>query len=94
MLAIPVPRGITLEVKLDSRDDAAANELYARFEALPDSIRYDAAAVGSLVGDRVLRIPTTVAGTYYVRVRSSQAAANNPIRLTARAVPFGIESVT
>ena len=45
---ITVPSGETLEVSLTADDKTIANELYVRYEGLPNSITYDAAFEGHL----------------------------------------------
>ncbi|RLB90874.1 MAG: hypothetical protein DRH50_11770, partial [Deltaproteobacteria bacterium] len=102
---ITVPSGETLEVSLVADDKTIANELYVRYEGLPDSIHYDAAFEGHLWSDQVARVPLTEAGTYYILVRSAgwQDAAREldpdaepitcGITVKARLLPFGIRDV-
>ncbi|MCY2955084.1 MAG: hypothetical protein NTU53_24415 [Planctomycetota bacterium] len=92
---LDVGAGETLQINLDSQNDHAANELYARFEGLPSSIFYDAIYEGHLWADQTARVPTTRAGTYYILVRgTSEPQPNTPVQLVARALPFGISDVT
>ena len=84
--------GETLRVTLDSSTDAGANELYVRYEGLPNSIHFDAAYPGALTADQIATVPTTKAGYYYILARAQGASSN--IRLTASLLPFAIASVT
>ncbi|MCL4179872.1 MAG: tandem-95 repeat protein, partial [Verrucomicrobia bacterium] len=91
---VEVGAGETLRVDLKS-PAGGANELYLRHEALPDSIRFDAAYAGYLTANQTAVIPSTEPGVYYIRVRSTSAPqADTPVTLVARRVPFGIINVT
>ena len=84
--------GETLEIKLTSSSQSAANEVYVRYEGLPNSINYDAVFEGHLWADQTVRVPTTKQGTYYIMIRGqSEPQPNTPITLLARALPFGID---
>jgi len=90
---VQVPAGETLEVVLDSDLDNAANEVFLRIEALPDSIRYDAAYPGHLWADQTVLVPATQRGFYYVLVRATGSGPTQTIELRARLLPFGITEV-
>ena len=92
LFRVHVPAGQTLEVLLDAA--GGANELYARFEGLPNTLNYDAAFEGHLLSDQTLRVPLTEEGFYYIMVRASSAAPNTPFSIRARLLPFAIESIT
>ena len=94
LFQLVVPADQTVLVSLQSLSGGGANELYVRRGALPNSILFDAAFPGGLQSDQTAIIPTTIAGTYYVLVRSQGGAALSQIRLTAQALPFGISGVT
>ena len=91
---VNVAEGETLEIRLDSENDDAANELYVLLEGLPSTLQFDAAFAGGLQGDQRLLLPRTDGGRYFVLVRSTSNPADSPITLTARLLPFGITEVT
>src|SRR5690349_19369552 len=54
----------------------------------------EAALQGAVQANQFAAIPSTTAGTYYLLVRGqSEPAANTPITLLARVLPFGITDV-
>ncbi len=87
-----VEAGETLQIQLDALSDAGANELYVRYEGLPNSIQNDAAYPGYLTADQVATVPRTSAGYYYILARAQGAA--DTVRLRARLVPLGISAIT
>ncbi|MEX2552838.1 MAG: CARDB domain-containing protein, partial [Actinomycetota bacterium] len=93
LIGIQVPAGETLEVKLTSADKAAANELYVRYEGLPNSIYHDARFETHLWADQVARVPLTEEGTFYIMVRSVSSPTDTPITVEARLLPFSIREI-
>ncbi|MCC7204900.1 MAG: Ig-like domain-containing protein, partial [Phycisphaeraceae bacterium] len=83
---VMVPAGQTLEVSALS----AVGQLYVRYEALPDAIRYDAGYTGYAGGSPKVRVPTTQGGYYYIAVRG----ASGTVKLQTRLVPLSIASVS
>ncbi len=94
LFRVLVPAGETLEVSLSSSNASAANELYLRYEDLPNSIHYDAAPTGHMWADQVIRVPATKAGYYYVLARGASVPGSETITLKARLLPFGIVDVS
>ena len=88
---VQVPDGKTLQVSLDAA--GGANELYLGHEYVPNSIANDAAYAGALQPSQVAVVPTTVAGYYYILVRS-ESGGGGKMTLTASFLPFGISGVT
>ncbi|MCC6234076.1 MAG: hypothetical protein IT580_15635, partial [Verrucomicrobiales bacterium] len=87
---VTVAAGQTLQIDLAAA--AGLHEVYVRYEALPNSIEYDAAFEGALAAAQSVLVPTTKAGTYYILARSQGPAA--AITLSARYLPFAITSIT
>ncbi|MHC1770058.1 MAG: CARDB domain-containing protein [Verrucomicrobiia bacterium] len=91
---VEVLAGETLRVELRA-GEGGANELYVRYEGLPDSINFDAAYPGYLWANQTATVPRTEGGTYYIMVRGqSEPAPDTPVTLTARLLPFSIFDVT
>ncbi len=92
---VTVPIGQTLRIKLTSQSGGAANELFARFDDVPNGIVFDVASSGPLMANQTLLIPDTQPGEYFVLVRGhSQPRNDTPIRLLAELLPFQITSVS
>ena len=103
---ITVPEGETLEVTLTAADKSIANELYVRYEGLPNSIYFDGAFEGHLWSDQTATVPLTEAGTYYILVRSAgwqdaareldaeAAPVTSAVTVKAALLPFCIREVS
>ncbi|MDB5858608.1 MAG: hypothetical protein JWQ76_2297, partial [Ramlibacter sp.] len=91
---LTVAAGETLRVSLDSSAAEGANEVYIRYGDIPTSYAYDAAYGNPVAADQQAVIPSTVAGDYYVLVRSRQTAANTPVAVRADLLPLMITGVT
>ena len=52
------------QLSLNTSESGAANELFVRFNAVPDAAHYDAAFDAPLQPNQVALIPTTKAGDY------------------------------
>jgi len=91
---LDVPADLTVNVRLDCDNDGAANELYARYGALPSSSAWDARYTGHLWADQTIRIPDTQPGSYYILARSISGGADMPAHITATEVPFSITDIT
>ncbi len=90
LFQVTVPENQTLQVSLTSTTPNAANQIYIRYNAVPNAFQYDASYSGVLMANQVATIPGTEAGTYYVLVRGS----TNPVTLLAQLLPFEITNVT
>ena len=90
---IDVPAGETLRLTLDSTESAAANEVFVRYNALPDGSNYDAAFDAPLAADQTVLLPTTQAGTYYVLVRQFSGPDQPQVTLKAETLPFQVDDV-
>ena len=80
-------------INLTSNADGQANELYVRYQALPDTIHFDASFEGHLLPAQTATIPTTQAGTYYILAGASEPGADTPFQLSTNLLPFGIADV-
>ena len=90
LYAVIVPENQTLQVSLSSSTSSAANEIFVRYNAVPNSFQYDAIYSGPLQANQSAFIPDTTAGTYYVLVRGT----DNPVTLLAQLLPFEITDVS
>src|SRR5205085_4876286 len=91
---VAVQQGQTLQVALTSSDQAGANVLFLRYNALPTGSTYDAAYQGPLQANQFAVIPSTTAGIYYVLVHGqSEPGAGTPITIVANLLPFEITDV-
>ncbi len=91
---ISVPRDQTLRVTLQAGDDASANEIFLRHDAVPTSAVFDAMYEGQLSSDLTAIVPSTEPGTYYLLVRNFKADADGvPVRLLAELLPLVITGV-
>ena len=91
---VSVTAGETLRVSLDSSAAQGANEVYIRYGEVPSSSSFDAAYSLAMSPDQEAIIPSTLAGDYYVLVRSRESAANTPVTLRADLMPLSITRVT
>ena len=91
---ILAPANETLRIDLTSESPIASNELYVRYEGLPNSIQFDAAFEGLLFADQTAIVPNTSEGYYYILARGTSSPADNPVELAARLLPFGITSIS
>ncbi|MGE4182659.1 MAG: putative Ig domain-containing protein, partial [Limisphaerales bacterium] len=82
--------GETLEISFTAA--SGLNELYVAYEAVPNSLQYDAAFEGRLDASQTAVIPTTRAGTYYILVRAQGGRSTGT--LAARSLPFGITQIS
>ncbi len=91
---VTAPAGETLRVLLDCHADEGANELYIRYEAVPDRSHYDFAYTDLFAPDQEVLVPTSQAGTYYILVYGD-VVPNAPQAYTilAEAIPFGITAI-
>jgi subtilase family serine protease len=91
---VSVAAGETLRVLLDSSKETGANEIYIRYGDVPTSYLFDASYTNPLSADQQALIPSTLAGDYYVLVRSNQGSLNTPATLRADLLPLAITKVT
>lgn len=89
------PAGQTVRITLTGSSNNSANELYARFGAVPDLGNYDFVYHNPMSPNQQIDIPTTQAGWYYIMVRGGNEPSG-PLGYTLEAdiVPFAISSVT
>jgi RHS repeat-associated protein len=97
--AIRVNGGDNLSLVLKGQADAAVNELYASFEAIPSRLSYDARSVKSdrdLTGrdQNLALVAPPGGGTYYVLVYGAQTADPPGYDLSASTGPFVITTIT
>jgi hypothetical protein len=92
---VHTPSNETLAVTLDSAAPEGANELFARFGAVPNRAEYDAGNSRLLATNQVVVIPDTQQGHYYILLHATDVL-NPPMAytITFRTMPFGIESVS
>jgi YD repeat-containing protein len=90
---VVVPAGETLRLRLDSNQDAAANEIFVRYNALPDGSSYDVASGAQLQADQQVLLPSTQAGVYYVLVRQFSGAAQPAVQIKAETLPFQVSDI-
>lgn len=89
---VVVPEGQTLKITFDPQT-TSPSELYVKFSDMPSRSSFDFADATSLPGSRTVTVPTTVAGTYYVSIRS-RSTSSDTFSLRADLVPFGISSLS
>jgi large repetitive protein len=92
LFQVRVEQGQTLKVTVNSTDPTAANELFIRYNQVPDGISYDAAYTGTLAPEQTAVIPTTEPGVYYVLVRG-ESVETSTTTITADILPFSITDV-
>jgi subtilase family serine protease len=90
---ITVGAGETLRVSVKSDEDGASNEIFIRYNALPDAANFDAAFDQPLAANQQAIIPTTQAGTYYVLVRQFSGPAQSAVEIKAEAMPFQVTDI-
>ncbi len=84
----------TLRVTVDAESTTGANELYIRYDEIPDRGHYDDSHDNPFLPDQRVVIPTTQAGTYYVLVSGNVVPdPPEPYTILAESVPFGIDEV-
>ncbi|MHC4697930.1 MAG: CARDB domain-containing protein, partial [Planctomycetota bacterium] len=84
----------TLRVTLDAESTTGANELYIRYDQLPDRGHYDDAHDNPFVPDQDVTVPTTRAGTYYILVYGDWVPSPpEPFTLLAESLPFSVTEV-
>jgi len=85
----------TLKVDLTTPADQAFNELYLRYNDVPNGINFDAAYSGPLAANQTAVIPSSQPGTYFILVRGqSEPTADTPITILADVIPLSITNVT
>ncbi|HEY7119523.1 MAG TPA: CARDB domain-containing protein, partial [Tepidisphaeraceae bacterium] len=84
----------TLKVDLTTPADTAFNELFLRFNDVPNGITFDASYTGPLAANQTAVIPSTQPGTYFILVRGQAEPGNDtPITLLADVIPLSITNV-
>ncbi|TAK53398.1 MAG: hypothetical protein EPO25_10765, partial [Gammaproteobacteria bacterium] len=91
---VTVAAGETLRVTLGSGEAAAANEIFIRYNALPDGAHYDAAFTDPLQANQSVVLPATQAGDYYVLVRQFSGPAQPEVGITAELLPFQVSDIS
>ncbi|GAG53476.1 unnamed protein product, partial [marine sediment metagenome] len=91
---VTVGAGEDMLVTLDSASTTSANELYVRYEGMPDRGYYDFLYNAPFLPDQEVLVPGTQAGTYYILVRGD-AVPDSPAgyTITAQLLEFGIRSL-
>ncbi|WP_162052193.1 CARDB domain-containing protein [Gloeothece verrucosa] len=88
---VDVPAGETLLLELDSEALNGFNELYVSFEKIPDRTTFDFASIEPFNPDPRIVIPTTEAGTYYIRAFGNQVSNSSPnFNIKAELVEFSV----
>jgi hypothetical protein len=90
---VSVAAGQTLRVLLDSMAASGDNELYIRYGDIPTTYAYDASYSNASAADQQAVIASTLAGDYYILVRSRGGHAV-PATLRADLLPLSITAVT
>ncbi|WP_346949757.1 putative Ig domain-containing protein, partial [Dyella sp.] len=90
---VTVAAGQTLRVMLDAMAASGDNELYIRYGDIPTTYAYDAAYSNPSAADQQALIPSTLAGDYYILVRSRSGNAV-PATLRADLLPLSITKIT
>jgi hypothetical protein len=88
------PAGQTVRITLTGSNTNSANELYARYGAVPDLGDYDFIYNNALAPNQEIDIPGTVAGWYYIMVRGgNEPEGPADYTLLAQTVPFAISQI-
>lgn len=87
--------GYDLRLSLDVEETGSPEvEFFVRHGEVPDRIHYDFRYYQPLHTHRVIEIPNTQAGTYYVLISGIHTPSpSSPCTLLANLIPFGIETV-
>ncbi|MDH3460422.1 MAG: hypothetical protein OEM00_05480, partial [Burkholderiaceae bacterium] len=91
---VSVAAGETLRVKLDANAADGANELYIRWNDVPNGFAFDAAYSNPVSPDQEVLISATKAGDYYVLLRPRQLAGGTLATLRADLLPLAITRIT
>ncbi|MBP6899056.1 MAG: S8 family serine peptidase [Burkholderiaceae bacterium] len=89
---VTVGAGEALRFTLDGPGDDVAHDLWVGHNSVPSRSRNDVGSGEQYTPDPVLTVPTTEAGTYYVRIDAS-AFVSGAYSLRADLVPFSVEAV-
>lgn len=89
---VTVGAGEALRFTLDGPGDDVAHDLWVGHNSVPSRSRNDVGSGEQFTPDPVLTVPTTEAGTYYVRIDAS-AFVSGAYSLRADLVPFSVEAV-
>ncbi|MCR9293420.1 MAG: PKD domain-containing protein [bacterium] len=80
---IQVEPGFILSVDLENTNSDAWNQLFVSYEQLPTPSEYEAGSIEPFLQQRVVRIPLTLAGTYYITVYAGVQVTDNLFTLSA-----------
>ncbi|HNO80225.1 MAG TPA: NF038122 family metalloprotease [Phycisphaerae bacterium] len=91
--ALKVPAGATVQVVYSHDAPNAFTELYVKSGNIPTIGDFDALFTSPGASDQEIIIPSTIASTYYILARTSQASLNTGA-LVANLLPFSITNVS
>jgi hypothetical protein len=92
---VTVLEGETLQVRVSTSANDAANEVYLRFNQAPTPFQFDAGPNTQLQPNTAAIIPATQPGDYYILLHGqSEPTADTAVTLLADTLPFGITDVT
>ena len=92
---VNVPAGEDLLISLDSEEALASNQLFVRYDAMPDHVQFDYLFDAPFEPDQSIAVPNTKEGSYYILVECA-SAPEGPANyaLTARILTFAVREVT
>ena len=91
---LTVDEGQTIRVKLRSDAEDGVNELFLRYDDVPNGILYDSAGLNGLRPNQTALIPSTEPGRYFVLIRGkSEPQSDTPVTLLAESLPLQITDV-
>jgi subtilase family serine protease len=85
--------GETVSISLTSNEQNAVNEMYVRYEAVPNRTVFDLVYDVPFEENQRIIISDLVVGTYYVMAYSVLGSQNQDVELLAEIVPFEITSI-